>query len=58
MINDNETRKASLSWGVFDKEHKYKPTEQYSQTLFNCKTKKITGFSKEKPLYNHYNFDP
>jgi len=53
-----ETRKASLSWGVFDETHKYKPIEQYAQTLFDCKTKTIKGFAKEKPIYNNYNFDP
>ncbi len=56
--NKDETRKASLSWGLFDEEHKYKPIEQYSQTLFDCKTKKIREFVKEKSLYNDYNFDP
>lgn len=56
--NKDETRKASLSWGLFDEEHKYKPVEQYGQTLFDCKTKKINGFAKEQSLYNNYNFDP
>lgn len=58
QINKNETRKASLSWGLFEEEHKYKPIEQYGQTMFDCKTKKIKGFNSEKPLYNDYNFDP
>lgn len=56
--NKDETRKASLSWGLFDEEHKYKPIEQYGQTLFDCKTKKIKGFANEKPLYDNYTFDP
>ena len=56
--NKDETRKASLSWGLFEEEHKYKPIEQYGQTMFDCKTKKIKGFTKEKLLYNDYNFDP
>jgi hypothetical protein len=56
--NKDETRKASLSWGLFDEEHIYKPIEQYGQTLFDCKTKKIKGFAKTESLYNDYNFDP
>lgn len=58
LVKKGETRKWTLSNGLFDEEHAYKPIEQYSQTLFNCKTKKIQGFAKEKPLYNDYNFDP
>lgn len=56
--NSNETRKASLSWGLFDEDHAYKPTEQYGRTLFDTKTNKISGFAENKPLYNDYSFDP
>ena len=56
--NSNETRKASLSWGLFDEDHAYKPIEQYGRTLFDTKTNKICGFAEGKPLYNDYSFDP
>ena len=58
LVKNDETRKWTLSNGLFDEEHTYKPIEQYGQTLFNCKTNKIQGFVKEKPLYNDYYFDP
>jgi hypothetical protein len=54
----NQTRYASLSWGLFDEEMQNKPTEKYSRTLFDTKRKKITQFVREDILYNDYNFDP
>jgi hypothetical protein len=56
--NGNQTRYASLSWGLFDEDIADKPTERYGQTLFSTKHHKITGFAKEQTLYNNYSFDP
>ena len=53
-----QSRKASLSWGVFDEEFAYKSIERYGNTLFDCKSKRIKKFEKEQNLYNDYNFDP
>jgi hypothetical protein len=40
-----ETRKATLSWGLFDEEMLTKPIEIYGRTAFNTITKKITQFN-------------
>ena len=53
-----QARKASLSWGLFDETFANKQNERISNTVFNTKTKKITGFAKDQNLYNNYNFDP
>ncbi len=52
------TRKASLSWGLFEEEIADKPIEKYGRTVYNSKKKKIEKFVKEDVLYNDYNFDP
>lgn len=39
-----ETRKATLSWGLFDEEMETKPTEIYGRTAFSSSTKKIAKF--------------
>lgn len=54
----NQTRYASLSWGMFEEMHENKPTEKYGMTLFDTQTRKIKGFEKADSLYNHYDFDP
>jgi len=53
-----QSRKASLSWGLFDEEFVYKPIERYGNALFDCQSKRIKQFVKEQNLYNNYNFDP
>jgi len=53
-----QSRKASLSWGLFDEEFPYKLIERYGNTLFDCKNKEIKQFTKQQSLYNHYTFDP
>lgn len=54
----NDTRYATLSWGLFDEIHETKPFEQYSRTVFDTQKQKITEFKPTDTLYNHYNFDP
>lgn len=39
-----ETRKATLSWGLFDEEMETKPTEVFGRTAFSSSTKKIAKF--------------
>ncbi len=51
-------RHASLSWGLFDEMHETKATERFGNTLFDTKSRKITGFAKKETLYNDYDFDP
>ena len=51
-------RYASLSWGLFEEQITDKPLEQYGRTMYNTKQHRITGFTKEQQLYNHYDFDP
>ena len=57
-INPKDDRNASLSWGTFDEIQNTKSLEQYSNTLFDTKTIKITKFVDVDILYNQYNFDP
>jgi hypothetical protein len=56
--NSNQTRYASLSWGLFDERHESKPIERYGNALFGTKAKRIVEFKPEQSLYNGYNFDP
>lgn len=58
LIQQLTTRYATVSWGVFDERHTDKIIERYGNTEFNTKTKKITAFVQDKPLYNGYDFDP
>lgn len=52
------TRRASLSWGLFEEEIANKPVEKYGRTVFDVRKGKIVKFTKEDRLYNNYNFDP
>ncbi|MBS1778028.1 MAG: hypothetical protein JST70_01805 [Bacteroidetes bacterium] len=52
------TRYASLSWGLFDEEIKFKPVEKFGMTIYNVKQQKIIRFENADRLYNNYNFDP
>jgi hypothetical protein len=54
----NQTRYASLSWGLFDERHEAKALERYGNALFDIKTKKIVKFEPAQTTYNGYNFDP
>jgi hypothetical protein len=53
-----EQRYATISWGLFDESHDFKPTERIRNTIFNAKTQRIISFTKNQTLYNNYNFDP
>lgn len=53
-----DKRYATVSRGLFDEMHEEKPYEQYTQTVFDTKRKKISKFVKTDMLYNKYNFDP
>lgn len=55
-LNDN--RYITLSNGLFDELHAFKPIEQYSRTLLDAKNKKIKDFVKADTLYNNYPLDP
>ena len=52
------TRYASLSWGMFDEEIKYKPIEKFGRAVYDVKKQKIIRFENSDRLYNDYNFDP
>ena len=53
-----DTRYASLSWGIFDEEMRTKPVEQFGTALYDTRTRKIIGFKPVQALYNDYDFDP
>jgi hypothetical protein len=57
-INPKDDRYATLSWGMFDEVHEPKLVEQYSRTLLNINTRKITKFVTADTLYNKYPIDP
>lgn len=52
------TRRASLSWGLFDEEIRAKPLERIGNTVFDTKARKVVGFVQADILYNCYTFDP
>jgi hypothetical protein len=54
----NYNRSYSLSNGLFEEVNTTKPKEQYFNTVFDTKTKRIVEFNKTQPLYNKYDFDP
>src|SRR5690606_13665952 len=56
--NIEDTRYASLSWGLFDEEIKTKRYERIGNTIYDTEQKKIAGFAKQDILFNQYNFDP
>jgi hypothetical protein len=56
--NVQQTRYASLSWGLFDEEIETKRLERYSNTVFDTKHKTIVAFLPNDILYNQYTFDP
>jgi len=52
------TNSYSLSNGLFEEVNSKKPTEQFFNTVYNTKTKKITAFKMADNLYNNYDIDP
>jgi hypothetical protein len=53
----DQTRYASLSWGMFEEVHENKAYEQYSRTVFDTKKMHIVKFENSNSLYNNYTFD-
>lgn len=56
--NVQQTRYASLSWGLFDEEMETKPFERYRNTVFDTKHKRIVAFLNDDILFSQYTFDP
>jgi hypothetical protein len=52
------TRRASLSWGLFEEQIVDQKIERYGRTLYDTREQRIVGFATEQQLYNQYNFDP
>jgi len=57
-ISTEQIPYATLSWGRLEEIHADKPAERYGRTLFDTRSRTITGFARDSVFFNDYFFDP